>query len=309
MSTSKFAKINFVFILFSLTSEIVIARLDDHTDSSISHHKLRSSSSSSSSSVPRSWNDEERVPQVPWRAKFSGVTLRNRTMTTKVTKRTSRFADFTEDDEWIPIADESAPFLAPMGGLQFPLFTPNIGPDFPGRGNARQRPPYPSLDYDRPGNPLLSPVGSVNDRQRFPAFLGGSFDGPKDGRGSLAPPSQIVPPPPQPPPVPAAQTPRYTAHGSSPQDRRYRPDRNKQSPYGPYGPTGPSGPMGPSGGKNRGSKGSSSGDNAYGPGDPFYDYDGGGGGPPTYSYNPSEIPRCAKESNVSYCIEDPEYPM
>ena len=230
-------------------------------------------------------------------------------MTTKVTKRTSRFADFTEDDAWIPIADESAPFLSPMGGLSFPLFTPNIGPEFGGPRGAQARPrsPFSSLDYDRP-NSILSPV-AANEAARgrpYSPFFGGGDPG-KD-RGSLQPPGQIAPPPPPPPPA-QASPPRYSAHGSSPQDRRYRPDR--QSPYGPYGPPGPGGGGGGAsgpGGKSR-NKGGNSGDSPYGPGDPYYDYDGGGGGPPTYSYNPSEVPRCAKESNVSYCIEDPEYPM
>lgn len=336
---SPFIVVNLYLFSLSLISvysrDTVFAHLQNSAQSFTHPHALRPSSSSSalprvspsssSSSLARAWSQSVSAngdghSSLPW-----AVTVHNRTI--KATKRSSRFADFTDDDTWIPIADESAPFLSPMegamapgpggppglpgpssggppgpGGMSFPLFTPNVGPgDFgPLRGPGhRPRSPFPLLDYDRPVS-----------RSPFPSY----YDSPKD-RGSLSPPGQISPPAPPPPPMSSpGQPPRYSAHGSSPQDRRFRPDRSKPSSYGPYGPSGQgpgsgSGPGPGSPGKG-GRKGSSSGDNMYGPSDPYYDYDGnGGGGPPTYSYNPSEVPRCAKESNVSYCTEDPEYPM
>lgn len=78
--------------------------------------------------------------------------------------------------------------------------------------------------------------------------------------------------------------------------RRSRPDKSSNGPY----------VAGGGGGRGRG-RGRGKNNNDYGPPEPYYpEYDDG---VPHYSYNPAETPRCAKEVNVSYCIEDPEYPM
>jgi hypothetical protein len=139
----------------------------------------------------------------------------------------------------------------------------------------------PSLDYDRPGGPPPPPP-PPESLSRLPT--NSYYDGPKNGPSSSPPGS-----------MPS----RGYGSSASPDRQRYsRPDKGK---YGPYGPTGPISP-------SKGRPKSSSSNNNYGPPpDPFYpDYEDG---VPRYSYNPSEIPKCAKESNVSYCIEDTEYPM
>lgn len=60
--------------------------------------------------------------------------------------------------------------------------------------------------------------------------------------------------------------------------------------------------------KNRNKDDFTSNPGNYGPTDSFFenDYDEG---VPSYTYNPSETPKCAKNINVSYCIEDSEYPV
>lgn len=197
-------------------------------------------------------------------------------------RRAGRFSDFS-NEKWMQVDESSPPFLPSLGGLSFPLFAPSMAGGMDGgmgRGRPGMRgPQYPaSLDYDRSTGPAPPSEGL----SRMPT--NSYYDAPKN-------PSS---PPGNPPPRGYGPNP-----ASTPDRQRYsRPEKNK---YGPYGP---SGPINPSKGRP---KGSSSNNNYGPPPEPFYpDYEDG---VPRYSYNPSEIPKCSKESNVSYCIEDQEYPM
>lgn len=190
-------------------------------------------------------------------------------------RRAGRLADYSSE-KWMQVDESSPPFLPSLGGLSFPLFAPSLAGDA-SRGRMGLRGPQypPSLDYDRPSGPSAAPADGLS---RLPS--NSYYDSPKNGPSSAPPAGGMAP---------------RGYSGPPPERQRYsRPEKNQYSPYGPGGPAGAP--------KVRG-KG-----NNYGPpAEPFYpDYDDG---VPRYSYNPSETPKCAKDTNVSYCIEDTEYPM
>lgn len=244
----------------------------------------------------RTWSSDVifRNIRKPWRSQmdqshvhFSYPSNRSRK---SVSKRFGRFSDFIGSDEnWAQLADESAPpFFSPLSGLNFPIFSPLMGDTQPGsrqRGHHQpphSHPPYSSLDYDRPAS-------ASEGRSRSPSP--GYYDVPPPSQKGSRNPMMAAPPPPPPPPPPLVG-----GRGGNPgyNDRRGRPEKNSN---GPYLQTGGGRTRGRGRGKN----------NDYGPPESYYpEYDDG---VPHYSYNPAETPRCAKEVNVSYCIEDPEYPM
>lgn len=267
--------------------------------------KVFPSSSSSSDTVafrrervyePRSnrtWSSDViyRNVRKPWRSQldqthvhFSYPSNRSRK---NVSKRFGRFSDFVGSDEnWAQLADESAPpFFSPLSGLNFPIFSPLLGEGNPGHRHRGHHPPpppppYSSLDYDRP-------TSASEGRSRSPPT--GYYDNPQPQKGSRNP--MMAPPPPPPPPPPMTGN-----RGGNPgySDRRGRPEKSSNGPYGP-------------GARGRGRGRGKNNNPDYGPPETYYpEYDDG---VPHYSYNPAETPRCAKEVNVSYCIEDPEYPM
>lgn len=239
----------------------------------------------------RTWSSDVifRNIRKPWRSQLDQTHVHfsypsNRSRKAAVSKRFGRFSDFVGNDEnWAQLADESAPpFFSPLSGLNFPIFSPLLGEGSSGprhRGHHSPPPPYSSLDYDRP-------TSASEGRSRSPPL--GYYDSPSPQKGNRNSMMGAPPPPPPPPPPPITG-----GRGNGYSDRRGRPEKNSQNP--PYAPNGRS--RGRGRGKN----------NDYGPPEPYYpEYDDG---VPHYSYNPAETPRCAKEVNVSYCIEDPEYPM
>jgi hypothetical protein len=211
----------------------------------------------------------------------------NRTESRQLSKRSQRGiigdSGFSREDlgNW---ADESAPPF--MGGLSFPLFAPNLGgvgvagidPAAAFRaGLAASRRPVQSLDYDRAVGPS-DPLSRLPTSNNY--YDSGKERSPVRDRGSSV---------------------SYTPENGS---RRYR---EKKYPPGPYSSSSSPPASGAKASRQKPPPGNSG---SYGPppSDPFYpDY--GEDGVPRYSYNPAEIPKCAKESNVSYCIEDAEYPM
>ena len=241
----------------------------------------------------RTWSSDVLFRNIrkPWRSQvdqthvhFSYPSNRSRKA---VAKRFGRFSDFVGSDEnWAQLADESAPpFFSPLSGLNFPIFSPLLGEGSGSRHRGHHHspppPPYSSLDYDRP-------TSASEGRSRSPPA--GYYDTPPPQKGNRNP-MMGPPPPPPPPPLPMAG-----GRGSNPNynDRRGRPEKGSTGPY-------PTGGGGRGRGRGRGKH------NDYGPPEAYYpEYDDG---VPHYSYNPAETPRCAKEVNVSYCIEDPEYPM
>lgn len=216
-----------------------------------------------------------RAARSPWRRRMMTFAS-NRT---EFSKRGARYSDYNRD--W-QLADESQPF-GMMGGMSFPLFAPA----FSGGGSLASgyspatrtaRRPYPSLDYDRP-----SPQDGM---ARLPSS--NYYDPAKES------PSSGPPPP--------SQTSPSRGYSSSGTDGRRYP----KPKYGPsYAQSVP--------GYSTKSRAKSPSGPSYGgpppgmPPDPFFpEYDDS---IPRYSYNPSEIPKCAKDSNISYCVDDPEYPM
>lgn len=202
----------------------------------------------------------------------------NRTEARQLAKRSQRGfpgnTPFSRDDlgNW---ADESAPPF--MGGLSFPLFAPNLGgvvDPFRAGLVASRRPLPPSLDYDRSG-----PVGASDPLSRLPTS-DNYYDSGKDR-----------------PPVRGSSV-SYTPEVG----RRYR---DKKYPVGSYSSSSTPPASGTKAGRPKPTSGNQG---TYGHTDPFYpDYSEDG--VPRYSYNPMETPKCAREANISYCIDDAEYPM
>lgn len=205
------------------------------------------------------------------------MTFANRT---EFSKRAARYSDYNRD--W-HLADESQPF-GMMGGMSFPLFAPA----FNGGGRSltsaysptrTARRPYSSLDYDRFASPrdAMARLSSSN-----------YYDPAKENPSPASSPSQTSP------------SRGYSNSGTDSrryQKPKYGPSYTAQSAPGYSTKSRAKSPSGPS------YAGSPSGM----PPDPFFpEYDDS---IPRYSYNPSETPKCAKDSNVSYCVEDSEYPM
>lgn len=198
-------------------------------------------------------------------------------------RRAGRFANFA-DEKWMQVDESSPPYLPSLGGLSFPLFAPNLAAADPVLARARglRGPPFPSsLDYDQRASGQGPSAADVMSRMPSNSY----YDSPQNS---------------QPIPAPGNGPARgYAANSPSlPERPKYqRPERQK---YGPYGTGSPAAP-------GKGRPKSSSNSNYGPPPDPFYpDYEEG---VPHYSYNPNEVPRCAKESNASWCVEDDEYPM
>ena len=233
----------------------------------------------------KSWVRSEAVDRLirrPWRShtvihipSSGGRNVTERSST--FMRRAGRFADYT-NDKWMQVDESAPPFLPSLGGLSFPLFAPSLSSSDPSGVRSRlalRGPQYPpSYDYDRP----VAPPPAQDTLSRLPTNY---YESPKS----------------------ASSSPGSHGYGGGSGPERQRYSRPEKGPYTPYGAGGAMPPP-----KGRAKNGGNSGSSNYGPPpEPFYpDYEDG---VPRYSYNPSETPRCAKETNVSYCIEDPEYPM
>lgn len=242
-----------------------------------------------------SWIQQDRTwPRKPWRSHqkvlFPSASTRSNAT---ISKRSSRMPNPYDpfDNSWVQYAEENAPgpFYTPLGHMNpfgSSIFNPHgfgngdrfipdnvpIGGDLSTLQSGNK--PF-NDDFNRP------PKQAASDRSPY-------FGGQKGGRNGQFP----GPPPPPPPPPP----PSRDSTGPD-RSRRYRPDKRFGPPPGYGGPPPPRDRKG----SGSGSKYPPEGPYSYGP-----DYEDG---VPRYSYNPTETPRCAKDSNTSYCVEDSEYPV